>query len=99
MHSDSDDGERRSLKGGSFLDTRDGEDRDDRMKIRISTRIGRRKNFTAQNIGFRCVQSIKEKDVPKIPSQGYRVIRLRPPMHHHKDDKKSHFIHDKKDEL
>lgn len=91
--------EKRVLKGGSFLDTRDGDEREDKMKIRVSTRIGRKKDYTAQNVGFRCVQDIDPSEVDRIPAEGFRVIRLRPPVHHHADPEKSHFRHERREDL
>ena len=60
------DENRRVLKGGSFIDSRDGhiesenEDEQQNLKIRISARLGRSKTYTAQNVGFRCAQSIRQ---------------------------------------
>lgn len=99
LHAENVTSHKRSLKGGSFLDTRDGNEPDTKLKIRVSARRGLRKNFTAQNIGFRCAQSLKKEELTRIPSQGFRVVRLRPPMHFHLDHKHTHFIHDRKDEL
>ncbi|CAF0877384.1 unnamed protein product [Brachionus calyciflorus] len=70
---------RRVLKGGSFLDTRDGETKDDKMRIRISSRMGRIQNYSAQNLGFRCAQTIKKGDKIDFSKSNFRVVRLRPP--------------------
>lgn len=65
------------------MDSRDGETRADSMKIRISTRIGRRQKYSAHNVGFRCVQSIKEDERGVDFSKStFKVVKLRPPKHH-----------------
>lgn len=98
------------LKGGSFMDvTEEYSDSlfsgEDDSKPRISSRVGRYPTYSAQNVGFRCVQSIKntERDYWKFMNgrEDYRIIKLRAPMRHHTNPEKSHFIHDKKhnDEL
>jgi hypothetical protein len=102
--------ERRVLKGGSFLDMRDGviynekfgpkEDEKESLKIRISARLGRTKKYSAQNVGFRCAQSIEENEEDFIPfkdDETHRVYKLRAPIHHHIDERLSHPIH--KEEL
>lgn len=61
------------------MDTRDGHLREDKMRIRVSTRMGRDQTYTAQNIGFRCVQPIKKTDKTDFRKSNYRVVRLRPP--------------------
>ncbi len=78
---------RRCLKGGSFLDARDGDYRTNSMlKIRLSARIGRGEHYTAHNVGFRCIQQIKDQDLDfylrNLGNEKFRVVRLRPPMHH-----------------
>jgi hypothetical protein len=83
-----------TLKGGSFLDSKDGEN--DYFKLRISTRIGRESSYTAQNIGFRCVQSIGDDEKVKFSQNGYNVFKLRDPIHHHAKKKDSHLVRDKK---
>lgn len=70
------------LKGGSFLDTRDGANNDPKIKIRISARISRHRNFTAQNVGFRCAQTIKKGERTFFDNSNFRVVKLRPPMRH-----------------
>lgn len=78
-----DERERRALKGGSFMDNRDGENRSDRLKIRTSARMGRHRTYTAYNVGFRCVQSIQpgERGVD-FSKSSFKVIKLRPPKKH-----------------
>ncbi len=81
MHYDEIDSvDRRVIKGGSFLNTRDGENRRDRMRIRISTRAGISKTHTALNLGFRCAQTIRPEDKIKYGEHGFRLIQLRAPM-------------------
>ena len=95
------DENRRVLKGGSFLDLRDGyidsdnEDEQQNLKIRISARLGRSKTYTAQNVGFRCAQSIRkdEENYEFQNGETHRVFRLRAPIHHHLDAKNSHPVH------
>lgn len=70
---------RRVVKGGSFLDTRDPRSITEKMRIRISTRMGLVENYTAQNIGFRCAQSIKANEKTKFGEKNFRIVRLRPP--------------------
>lgn len=76
--------QRRVLKGGSFLDLRDGlhTSKDgEKLKVRISARIGRGEHFTAQNIGFRCVQPIREHE-PEYKfkeDETHRVHKFRQP--------------------
>ena len=66
------------------MDNRDGDSRADHMRIRISTRIGRRNTYSAHNVGFRCVQSIKpiEKSYTFNDGVYHRVVRLRAPKFH-----------------
>lgn len=73
-------GDRRVLKGGSFMDNRDGENRPDRAKIRISARTGRLRTYSAYNVGFRCVQTIQpnEKGVD-FSKSSFNVVKLRAP--------------------
>lgn len=92
---------RRVLKGGSFIDTRDGDNyhgkKEKNVKIRISARIGKTEHYTAQNIGIRCVKSIRENESSYKfkENKTHRVIRLRPPHHHHSDPRLSHPLHEK----
>lgn len=87
---------RRVLKGGSFLDARDGLNSIYRksLKIRISARIGEDENYSAQNVGFRCAQTLKpeEETYDFEENENYKVFRLRAPVHHHSDETKSHNI-------
>jgi hypothetical protein len=85
----------RVLKGGSFLDRRDGEDRDDNLKMRISARVGRRPAYTAHNVGFRCAQSISASEQIAYNENGFQIVQLRPPVHHHPNPAETHFIHEK----
>ena len=56
------------------------------LKIRLSARIGRGEHYTAHNVGFRCIQQIKDQDLDfylrNLGNEKFRVVRLRPPMHH-----------------
>ena len=61
------------------MDTRDSKTKEDKMKIRISTRIGREQTYTAQNVGFRCVQSIKKTDKTNFGDSKFKVVHLRAP--------------------
>lgn len=74
--------QKRVLKGGSFLDNRDGEYRSDKMKIRISSRTGRSLDYSAQNVGFRCVQSIRPEEKVKFNNEGFNVVKIRAPIKH-----------------
>ncbi len=91
----------RTLKGGSFLNPRDGEDDENGLKIRISARIGLQQSYTAQNVGFRCAQTIENvndfKKKLKKENQTFRIVRLRPPMHHGTNG--SYYINDTKSEI
>lgn len=91
---DDDLSERFTVKGGSFADTRDGDNKKDRIQVRTSARKGFRPDYTAENLSFRCVQTISEET--KL-DQDYQVIRLRPPVHHHSNEPHEHIYH--KDEL
>ncbi len=83
----------RVLKGGSFLDERDGGNKkEDRLRIRNSARIGRSEKYSAQNVGFRCVQSIPEREINFNENEKSRIVRLRAPIHHHLNSKDSHPI-------
>lgn len=76
--------DRRVIKGGSFMDNRDGGDyRSDRLKIRISARLGRDRAYSAYNLGFRCVQSIQpnERGVD-FRKSSFKVFKLRAPKVH-----------------
>ena len=78
---------RRCLKGGSFLDARDGDYRtDSKQKIRVSSRIGRNVKFTAYNVGFRCVQTVDDAHLDfflrGLKDKQYRIVKLRPPVFH-----------------
>lgn len=68
------------LKGGSYLDTRDGSSN---YIVRTSNRIGKEPSYTAHNVGFRCAASapqlakkMKEKDPRLKKPAGKRVPRL-----------------------
>ncbi|KAI3379759.1 hypothetical protein SNEBB_009753 [Seison nebaliae] len=71
---------RRVLKGTSFLNCRDGHEYDG-VYTRISSRIGRMESYTAQNVGFRCAQTMEEKYEHATPS--FRR-ELRKPIDHTK---------------
>ncbi len=86
--------ERYTVKGGSFADTRDGDTKADHIQVRTSARKGFRPDYTAENLSFRCAQSM-DKDT-KI-DKNYQIIRLRPPVHHHSNEPHEHIYH--KDEL
>lgn len=85
----------RVLKGGSFLNQRDGS-RNSAVhpNIRISARIGISESYTGQNVGFRCVQSISgsEKAHNFKNNESFRIFRLRAPVHHHLKKEESHQI-------
>ncbi|CAF1063793.1 unnamed protein product, partial [Didymodactylos carnosus] len=87
-----DDQERYTVKGGSFLDTRDGDAKSDGIQVRISARKGHRRSYTAYNLGFRCCQSMELPEKPVTLPQ-YKVVRLRPPVHHHTPEKHEHISH------
>ena len=87
--------ERYTVKGGSFVDTRDGDTKADRLQVRTSARKGFRPDYTAENLSFRCAQSMKI-DEEQSPAE-HRVIRLRPPVHHHSNEPHEHLFH--QDEL
>lgn len=70
---------RRVVKGGSFLDTRDPRSLSEKMRIRISARMGRVENYTAQNLGFRCAQSIKPNEKTKFGDKNFRIVQFRQP--------------------
>lgn len=91
---DDDHSERFTVKGGSFVDTRDGDTKQDRLQVRTSARKGFRRDYTAENLSFRCVQTIKEETNFE---KDYQVVRLRPPIHHHSNEPHEHIYH--KDEL
>lgn len=39
---------------------------------------------TSQNIGFRCAKTIENtKEFKEKNTSSFKVVRLRPPMHHH----------------
>jgi len=84
-HGEDEDGvDRYVLKGGSFLDLRDGlhtQKDSEKLKIRISSRIGRGEDFAAQNIGFRCAASIGEHEIGYKfkEKETYRVHKFRAP--------------------
>ncbi|CAF0930153.1 unnamed protein product [Rotaria sordida] len=86
--------QRYAVKGGSFTDTRDGDTKIDHIQVRTSARKGFRPDYTAENLSFRCAQSIHTNT--KL-NKGYEVIRLRPPIHHHSNEPHEHIHH--KDEL
>ncbi len=62
--------------------------------MRTSVRKGFRPNYTAENLSFRCAQSMNEDT--KL-DQDHEVIRLRPPVHHHSNEPHEHSYHN--DEL
>ena len=64
------------------MDTRDGENVKNNIKIRISSRIGRKKTYSAQNVGFRCAQAIKDDENVEFGNEEFKVVRLRPPVRH-----------------
>ena len=74
------------LKGGSFIDMRDG-DEGNNLKIRVSARIGKHMNYTALNVGFRCAQSLEAEEVAKLSASRFKVVRLRIPVIHGKKKK------------
>jgi hypothetical protein len=84
LFDEEDSGARRVLKGGSFVDTRDGDESKDSLKIRISSRVGKHTNYTAVNVGFRCAQTIEEDDDVEFNDKGFNIVRLRAPIHHGK---------------
>ncbi|CAF3754821.1 unnamed protein product [Rotaria socialis] len=86
--------ERYIVKGGSFADTRDGDTKKDHIQVRTSARKGFRPDYTAENLSFRCAQSM---DSNRKLNKDYEVIRLRPPVHHHSNEPHEHIYH--KDEL
>ena len=52
----------------------------------MSSRIGRTEKYTAQNVGFRCVQTITDNEMKQftrnLNGKEFKVVRLRPPVHH-----------------
>ena len=80
------------MKGGSFVDTRDGDTKSDRLQVRTSARKGFRPDYTAENLSFRCAQSIPVDDL-QVSEDIHRVVRLRPPVHHHSADPHEHVFH------
>lgn len=76
--------DRRVLKGGSYMDNRDGESRADHLRIRISARVGHQTTYSAHNVGFRCVQAINPNERAYKFKEGvhHRVVRLRAPKYH-----------------
>ncbi|CAF1605247.1 unnamed protein product [Rotaria sp. Silwood1] len=93
-NNESDTTQRYTVKGGSFADTRDGDTKNDHIQVRTSARKGFRPDYTAENLSFRCAQSI---DINTKLTKDYEVIRLRPPVHHHSNEPHEHIYH--KDEL
>ncbi len=87
--------ERFTVKGGSFADTRDGDTKIDQLQVRISARKGFRRDYTAENLSFRCAQTMNNEEIKF--DKDYQVIRLRPPVHHHSNEPHEHIYH--KDEL
>jgi hypothetical protein len=66
------------------MDTRDGEGRLDKLRIRVSARVGKHTNYTAVNVGFRCVQSIDNQNKIKFNAKGFNIVKLRVPIVHGK---------------
>lgn len=66
------------------MDTRDGENRPDGMKIRISTRVGKHMTYSALNVGFRCVQSMTVNEANERIGSGrqHRVVKVRAPVNY-----------------
>lgn len=85
------------VKGGSFVDTRDGDSKFDGIRIRISARKGFQRDYSAENLSFRCSQTISPEEFQMNETETYRLIRLRPPIHHHSSDHHQHQFH--KDEF
>lgn len=83
-----------TVKGGSFADTRDGEFKKDKIQIRTSARKGFRSDYSAENLSFRCSQTV-DADADSLAE--YRVVRLRPPVHHHSNENHRHLF--QQDEL
>ena len=81
------------VKGGSFVDTRDGDAKVDRLRVRISARKGFRRDYSAENLSFRCAQTIPSAERQWKDDEAHRVIRLRPPVHHHTADEHQHVFH------
>ncbi|XP_062611204.1 inactive C-alpha-formylglycine-generating enzyme 2-like [Saccostrea cucullata] len=80
------------VKGGSFIDSRDGHCN---HIVRTAQRMGLQPDYTAQNLGFRCVRSAKaywdlhgHKNLrrPYIGDNKPDPRRRRPPRHHRKDE-------------
>ena len=94
-HDESDTAERYTVKGGSFADTRDGDTKVDRVQVRTSARKGFRPDYTAENLSFRCAQSMENAEVKD--QKEFHVVRLRPPVHHHSNEPHEHTFH--KDEF
>ncbi|CAF1046283.1 unnamed protein product [Adineta steineri] len=74
--------EKYTVKGGSFVDTRDGDSKTDHIQVRTSARKGFPPNYTAENLSFRCAQSMNDETEF---DNDYRVVRLRPPVRHSSD--------------
>ncbi|XP_022342076.2 inactive C-alpha-formylglycine-generating enzyme 2-like [Crassostrea virginica] len=80
------------VKGGSFIDSREGHCN---RIVRTAQRMGLQPDYTAQNVGFRCVRSAKaywdlhgHRDLRR-PFQGDNRADprvRRPPRHHKKDE-------------
>lgn len=64
-------GQMHVLKGGSFVDTVDGEIN---LAVRNGQRMGQSPDYTASNVGFRCARSAPEVD-PKRPKPGESKIK------------------------
>ena len=82
IYDDNDMGERRVLKGGSFLDSRDGDHNNDKVQIRLSARVGKFQNYTAINVGFRCAQTIEDDEEVSFDEKDFEIVNLRPPVIH-----------------
>ncbi|CAF0856803.1 unnamed protein product [Adineta ricciae] len=75
-----DPADRFTVKGGSFSDTRDGDGKIDHLQVRTSARKGFRPDYSAENLSFRCAQTIEDDT---SLAADHRVIRLRSPIRHH----------------
>lgn len=101
-HKENDQREYFVVKGGSFVDTRDGDSKKDQIRVRTSARKAFPRDYTAENLSFRCAQTIDDDDdhSPHSPfkeNEKFRLIRLRPPIHHHSNEPHQHQYH--QDEL
>lgn len=89
------------VKGGSFVDSRDGDSKIDRIRIRLSSRKAFHRDYSAENLSFRCSQTISLDEFQQSNNnnnnESFRLIRLRPPIHHHSTEEHQHRFH--KDEF